>query len=342
MQFTELLTSSSGIFTIRQYRAEGGLDILELLRSLRRGAGEVQEVISYVFDGEDPLELDTRSMTPGEFEALYPKLDAYGPELAFDIIIRTQGHPVTVELTWRADGFCTNSLDGDARLEDFLGLPEEGGSRSLPGDDAAHLPGGGSESLSENAADPPVEGGSGAFSRSDAGRSSGKDPGHFTGIASVHPPGDDMAHLFGKGLEHLFSAGASPAQERTAFRAAAAAMLAGGLEEYSDVSIDRVIRMCLLRGLGDSTAVRESAFCLELVAEMEAGRTAEARLVSGIFANPVVLADADRQDAQRVGAHRQDAPRQDACRGDVHRQGALRQDDHRQGANREDAHRQDA
>lgn len=116
--------SASGIFTIKEYLYEQEPDHLRLLRQLLAGPGEVQEVVTYVFEGEDPLGIDARSFSPEEFEEIYPRLDAYGPGLAFDIVVRTEGHPLTVELTGGERVITTNSLDKEIELEDLLGKPE--------------------------------------------------------------------------------------------------------------------------------------------------------------------------------------------------------------------------
>lgn len=119
--------SKSGIFTIKEYMCDGEPDFLALVRRLEAGPGEVQEIISYVFEGEDPMQVDAKSFTPDEFKKIYPQLDSYGSGLAFDIVVRTEGHPLTVELTQGSRSITTNSLDREADLTELLGQdPLEG------------------------------------------------------------------------------------------------------------------------------------------------------------------------------------------------------------------------
>ncbi len=42
--------SESGVFTIKEYRAEGEIDFISLIRMLQAGSCIVQEVVSYVFE----------------------------------------------------------------------------------------------------------------------------------------------------------------------------------------------------------------------------------------------------------------------------------------------------
>ena len=112
--------SKSGIFTIKEYMCDGEPDFLSLVRRLKAGPGEIQEIISYVFEGEDPMQVDAKSFTPEEFEKIYPQLDSYGSGLAFDIVVRTEGHPLTVELTQGSRSVTTNSLDREVELTELL------------------------------------------------------------------------------------------------------------------------------------------------------------------------------------------------------------------------------
>ena len=91
--------STSGVFTIKEYLMDDQTTIPELIRMLEAGPGEIQEVISYVFDGEDPLKLDARSFDVEEFLKMYPQMESYGSGLAFDVVMQTGGQPLTVELT---------------------------------------------------------------------------------------------------------------------------------------------------------------------------------------------------------------------------------------------------
>ena len=119
--------SESGVFTIKDYRTEGEIDFISLIRMLQAGPCLVQEVVSYVFEGEDPLELDARSFSAEEFISMYPEMKSYGKGLAFDVILLADGHPVTVELTEGEPVIATNSLDKEIELPDLL-VPEPGRS----------------------------------------------------------------------------------------------------------------------------------------------------------------------------------------------------------------------
>ena len=94
-------------------------------RPLDAGPGEIQEVISYVFDGEDPLKLDARSFDVEEFLKMYPQMESYGSGLAFDVVMQTGGQPLTVELTQGEQTVSINSLDKEVELEDLLGGPKQ-------------------------------------------------------------------------------------------------------------------------------------------------------------------------------------------------------------------------
>ena len=102
--------SESGVFTIKEYRAEGEIDFISLIRMLQAGSCIVQEVVSYVFEGEDPLGLDARSFSAEEFISMYPEMKSYDKGLAFDVILLANGHPVTIELTEGEPVIATNSL----------------------------------------------------------------------------------------------------------------------------------------------------------------------------------------------------------------------------------------
>lgn len=119
--------SESGVFTIKDYRTEGEIDFISLIRMLQAGPCLVQEVVSYVFEGEDPMGLDARSFSAEEFISMYPEMKSYGKGLAFDVILLANGHPVTVELTEGEPVIATNSLDKEIELPDLL-VPEPGHS----------------------------------------------------------------------------------------------------------------------------------------------------------------------------------------------------------------------
>ena len=116
--------SESGVFTIKEYRAEGEIDFISLIRMLQAGSCIVQEVVSYVFEGEDPLGLDARSFSAEEFISMYPEMKSYDKGLAFDVILLANGHPVTIELTEGEPVIATNSLDKEIELPDLL-VPEQ-------------------------------------------------------------------------------------------------------------------------------------------------------------------------------------------------------------------------
>ena len=55
--------STSGVFTIKEYMMEEGMGIPELILRLDAGPEKVQEIISYVFEGDDPMQLDAKSFS---------------------------------------------------------------------------------------------------------------------------------------------------------------------------------------------------------------------------------------------------------------------------------------
>ena len=126
--------SESGVFTIKEYRAEGEIDFISLIRMLQAGSCIVQEVVSYVFEGEDPLGLDARSFSAEEFISMYPEMKSYDKGLAFDVILLANGHPVTIELTEGEPVIATNSLDKEIELPDLL-VPEQDRFSSDPVND---------------------------------------------------------------------------------------------------------------------------------------------------------------------------------------------------------------
>ena len=115
----------SGIFTISEYELGKETDPVSLVRLLQAGPGQVQEVITYVFEGEDPLGIDAKSFSADTFIRLFPELEVYGSGLAFDVILRMDGSPVTVELTKGSGIVAVNSLDAKIGLGDLLGREAE-------------------------------------------------------------------------------------------------------------------------------------------------------------------------------------------------------------------------
>ena len=55
--------STSGVFTIKEYLMDEKTDIPMLIRRLQAGPETIQEVVSYVFEGDDPLQIDARSFS---------------------------------------------------------------------------------------------------------------------------------------------------------------------------------------------------------------------------------------------------------------------------------------
>ena len=119
----KISTSSSGIFTIKEYEMEEGQDFVSLVKQLCAGPEPVQEIIPYVFEGDDPLGIDANPVSAGDFVKMYPGLKGYGEGLAFDVIVRREeGHPVTVELTEGSRIIAINTLDQDAEIDDLQNL----------------------------------------------------------------------------------------------------------------------------------------------------------------------------------------------------------------------------
>ena len=78
----KISTSSSGIFTIKEYEMEEGQDFVSLVKQLCAGPEPVQEIIPYVFEGDDPLGIDANPVSAGDFIKMYPGLKGYGEDLA--------------------------------------------------------------------------------------------------------------------------------------------------------------------------------------------------------------------------------------------------------------------
>ena len=223
--------STSGVFTIKEYLLEEGTGIPELIRSLEAGPGTIQEIISYVFEGDDPLELDARSFGLESFLELYPRMGSYGSGLAFDVVIRTEGQPVTVELTNGEPIVCTNSLDKEIELEELLGIPEDAGAvsehKSAVSEQAEKKP---AESV-DSAKKPDPE-------QEDL-QAQGQDmtPQELLDILAV-------AERVKCTTRHCdTSSGRRESVAEHSWRTALLAMLLSGVSEYKDYDMDRVIRM---------------------------------------------------------------------------------------------------
>ena len=263
--------SVSGIFTIKEYMFEEEPDFLLLLKQLMDGPGEVREVVSYVFEGEDPLGLDARSFSPEEFRDLYPQMKSYGPGLAFDIVVGTEGHPLTVELTQGERVITTNSLDKELDLDDLLSVPVQAMQAGKEADDT---------------------------------ETEGMTPRQLLEILGT-------AEKLKCVTRHCdTSSGRRESVAEHSWRAALMAMLLAEQKEYEELDMNRVIRMCLIHDLGEAftgdiptfektekDAAREDALFEEWIerlppvqkrefqtmfAEMQEQKTPEARLYKAL------------------------------------------------------------
>ncbi len=252
----KISVSSSGIFTIKEYELEEGQDFISLVSRLCAGPEEVQEVIPYVFEGEDPLGIDANPVSAEEFEEKYPLMKGYGPGLAFDVVVRREGHPVTVELTEGSRIIAINSLDKEVEIDDLLGEAAEMKPLSSPGDEegsAKSVSGPGGEAGSAKS----VSGsGSEAGSASESADCRTAEIGHKTSDEEMSP--EDLLRILSE-AERLkcstrhcdTSSGRRESVAEHSWRAALMAMLLGGIGEYSEIDINRVIRMCLIHDLGE-------------------------------------------------------------------------------------------
>jgi len=215
--------SSSGIFTIKEYEMEPGEDFVSLVRKLCAGPEEVQEVIPYVFEGEDPLGIDAKPVSPEEFEKMYPRMKEYGDGLAFDVIVRREGHPVTVELTEGSKVIAVNSLDKEVEIEDLLGALTEDHSGTKEEETARLDTGDGTGFVSEEMS-----------------------PRAFLDILSV-------AERLKCSTRHCdTSSGRRESVAEHSWRTALMAMLLSGVGEFASLDMNRVIRMCLIHDLGEA------------------------------------------------------------------------------------------
>lgn len=214
--------STSGVFTIKEYMMDEKTDIPRLIRRLQAGPETIQEIVSYVFEGDDPLQIDAKSFSAEEFLKTYPQMESYGSGLAFDVVMRTEGQPVTVELTQGEQIVCTNSLDKEVELEDLLGAPA--------GDAAEH-------EEDREAAD------------------SGAAP--EQGVPDMTPA--ELLEILGV-AERLkcntrhcdTSSGRRESVAEHSWRAALLAMLLSGVSDFRGFDMNKVIRMCLIHDLGEA------------------------------------------------------------------------------------------
>ena len=238
--------SESGVFTIKEYRAEGEIDFISLIRMLQAGSCIVQEVVSYVFEGEDPLGLDARSFSAEEFISMYPEMKSYDKGLAFDVILLANGHPVTIELTEGEPVIATNSLDKEIELPDLL-VPEQDHFSPDPVNDPF-----------KNPWNNPVN-------------NAGNDPVNNTGTDSANNVRNDPVNAAGNDLADLVSLSAGRVRKM-----AIAAMLLSRKPEFENVDMDLVVRMCLLHGFEprpdqDNTAAGNTCHQEDLLPQNEPG-----------------------------------------------------------------------
>ena len=238
--------SESGVFTIKEYRAEGEIDFISLIRMLQAGSCIVQEVVSYVFEGEDPLGLDARSFSAEEFISMYPEMKSYDKGLAFDVILLANGHPVTIELTEGEPVIATNSLDKEIELPDLL-VPEQDHFSPDPVNDPF-----------KNPWNNPVN-------------NAGNDPVNNTGTDSANNVRNDPVNAAENDLADLVSLSAG-----RVWKMAIAAMLLSRKPEFENVNMDLVVRMCLLHGFEsrpdqDNTAAGNTCHQEDLLPQNEPG-----------------------------------------------------------------------
>ena len=238
--------SESGVFTIKEYRAEGEIDFISLIRMLQAGSCIVQEVVSYVFEGEDPLGLDARSFSAEDFISMYPEMKSYDKGLAFDVILLANGHPVTIELTEGEPVIATNSLDKEIELPDLL-VPEQ-------------------DHFSPDSVNDPFKN-----PWNNPANNAGKDPVNNTGTDSANNVSNDPVNAAENDLADLVSLSAGRVRKM-----AIAAMLLSRKPEFENVDMDLVVRMCLLHGFEsrpdqDNTAAGNTCHQEDLLPQNEPG-----------------------------------------------------------------------
>lgn len=234
----KISTSSSGIFTIKEYEMEEGQDFVSLVKQLCAGPEPVQEIIPYVFEGDDSLGIDANPVSAGDFVKMYPGLKGYGEGLAFDVIVRREeGHPVTVELTEGSRIIAINTLDQDAEIDDLLGAPSAETGADTDAKEA--------DLTAETGADADaIETDSSADTNDMDGP--GMSPDTFLKILSV-------AERLKCSTRHCdTSSGRRESVAEHSWRTALMAMLLSGSGRFEGIDLDRVIRMCLIHDLGEA------------------------------------------------------------------------------------------
>ena len=212
-------STTEGVFTVKEYQLEEIPDPSLLVRCLQAGPGEVMEVITYVFEGEDPLETDAQSYPAGEFAQIYPKMKAcgYGEGLAFDVILQIDGHPATVELSEGSSVIAVRSLDRDLEVGDLLAPVCEETEETRQED--LFVPPDGEAELT---------------------------PQKLLEILSV-------AERLKCNTRHCeTSSGRQESVAEHSWRIALMAMLLSGSREFAGTDLNRVIRMCLIHDLGEA------------------------------------------------------------------------------------------
>ena len=234
----KISTSSSGIFTIKEYEMEEGQDFVSLVKQLCAGPEPVQEIIPYVFEGDDPLGIDANPVSAGDFVKMYPGLKGYGEGLAFDVIVRREeGHPVTVELTEGSRIIAINTLDQDAEIDDLLGAPSAETGADTDAKEADLTAETGTDTAVKEA-DPSADGND----MDDRAMS----PDTFLKILSV-------AERLKCSTRHCdTSSGRRESVAEHSWRTALMAMLLSSSGQFDGIDLDRVIRMCLIHDLGEA------------------------------------------------------------------------------------------
>ncbi len=261
-------TSSSGIFTIKEYEMDEGQDFVSLVKQLCAGPEPVQEIIPYVFEGDDPLGIDANPVSAGEFVKMYPRLKGYGEGLAFDVIVRREeGHPVTVELTEGSRIIAINTLDQDAEIDDLLGAPSAETGVDTDAKEADLTAETGADTDAKEAdltaetgtdtdvkeADPTAETGADTAVKEADPSADGNDmddramsPDTFLKILSV-------AERLKCSTRHCdTSSGRRESVAEHSWRTALMAMLLSSSGQFDGIDLDRVIRMCLIHDLGEA------------------------------------------------------------------------------------------
>ena len=229
--------SESGVFTIKEYRAEGEIDFISLIRMLQAGSCIVQEVVSYVFEGEDPLGLDARSFSAEDFISMYPEMKSY------DKIEKVQNAFMGIELTEGEPVIATNSLDKEIELPDLL-VPEQ-----------------------DHFSPDPVN---------DPFKNSWNNPANNAGKDSINNTGNDLANNAGNDTVNAADNDLANHSAGRVRKMAIAAVLLSRKPDFENVDMDLVVRMCLLHGFEsrpdqDNTAAGNTCHQEDLLPQNEPG-----------------------------------------------------------------------